>query len=66
MTWPKEQMDPYTVGYAGAFSTINGITGITLDPDTGEINFTPTVQGAFVSSRVKIEEFDSTGTSLVG
>ena len=51
------------VAYNGGYSPTNPINGISLDPNTGEINFTPTIQGAFVVV-VKIEEFDSSGTSL--
>ncbi len=51
------------VAYNGGYSPTSPINGITLDPNTGEINFTPTIQGAFVVV-VKIEEFDSSGTSL--
>ena len=54
---------PSPVPYVGGYSPISPINGISLDPNTGEINFTPTIQGAFVVV-VKIEEFDSSGTSL--
>ena len=51
---------PYQGGYSGA-SPINGIN---INPSTGEITFTPTIQGNFVVV-VLIEEFDSNG-NLVG
>ena len=54
---------PVPVAYNGGYSPTSPINGISLDPNTGEINFTPTIQGAFVVV-VKIEEFDSSGTSL--
>ena len=54
---------PIPVAYAGGYSPASPINGISLDPNTGEITFTPTIQGAFVVV-VKIEEFDSSGTSL--
>ena len=51
------------VAYSPGYTPISPINGISLDPNTGEITFTPTIQGAFVVV-VKIEEFDSLGTSL--
>ena len=51
---------PYNVGYSG----VSPIAGITIDPATGEIQFTPTVTGNFVVA-VLIEEFDGSG-NLVG
>ena len=51
---------PYNPGYLGS-SPINGIA---IDPITGEITFTPTIQGNFVVA-VLIEEFNSNG-DLVG
>ena len=51
---------PYQGGYSGA-SPINGIN---IDPNTGEITFTPTIQGNFVVV-VLIQEYDSSG-NLVG
>jgi gliding motility-associated-like protein len=56
---------------AGTFVTYNGgysgavpIPGITVDPITGQINFTPTTTGTFFVV-VLIEEYDS-GGNLVG
>ena len=51
---------PYQGGYSGA-SPINGIN---INPNTGEITFTPTIQGNFVVV-VLIQEYDSNG-NLVG
>ena len=51
---------PYQFGYSGS-SPINGIS---INSSTGEITFTPTIQGNFVVV-VLIEEFDSNG-NLVG
>ena len=51
---------PYAAGYTGP-SPINGIA---INPNTGEITFTPTIQGNFVVV-VLIEEFNSNG-DLVG
>ena len=59
MTGPNGNV-PYNAGYSGA-SPINGIN---IDPVTGEITFTPTINGNFVVV-VLIEEFDSNG-NLVG
>ena len=51
---------PYQGGYTGA----SPIAGINIDPNTGEITFTPTITGNFVVA-VYIEEFNSSG-NLVG
>ena len=51
---------PYQGGYSGA-SPINGIN---INPNTGEITFTPTIQGNFVVV-VLIQEYDANG-NLVG
>ena len=51
---------PYNAGYSGP----SPIAGISINPSTGEIQFTPTVTGNFVVA-VLIEEFDSNG-NLVG
>jgi len=53
-----------SVTYAGGFSSISPIPGITIDPATGQINFLPTVTGNYVVA-VLIEEFDANG-NLVG
>ena len=50
----------YNAGYSGA-SPINGIN---INPNTGEITFTPTILGNFVVA-VLIEEYNSNG-NLVG
>ncbi|MDC3134069.1 T9SS type A sorting domain-containing protein [Bacteroidota bacterium] len=47
---------PYQVGYSGA-SPINGIN---INPNTGEITFTPTILGNFVVV-ILVEEFDDNG-----
>ena len=51
---------PYNGGFSGALP----IAGVTIDPSTGEIQFTPTVTGNYVFT-VLIEEFDAAG-NLVG
>lgn len=51
---------PYNGGYSGAVP----IPGITIDPLTGQIDFTPLVQGNYVVT-ILIEEFDAAG-NLVG
>ena len=48
------------LGYSGA----TPIQGVSIDPNTGEITFTPTIVGNFVFA-VLIEEFNSSG-QLVG
>ena len=50
--------------YAAGFSGPAPIAGVTIDPNTGEIQFTPTVAGNYVFT-VLIEEFDAAG-NLVG
>ena len=50
--------------YAAGFSGPAPIAGVTIDPNTGEIQFTPTVAGNYVFA-VLIEEFDAAG-NLVG
>src|SRR6185295_10508170 len=50
----------YQAGYSGA----SPIPGITLDPVTGQLVFTPTVSGNYVVAML-IEEYDSNG-NLVG
>ena len=49
----------YNAGYSGAVP----ITGITIDPQTGKIQFTPTIQGNFVIV-VKVCEYEY-GTGLL-
>ena len=51
---------PYQPGYTGT----TPIQGVSIDPNTGEITFTPTMVGNFVFA-VLIEEFNSSG-QLVG
>lgn len=51
---------PYQPGYSGT----TPIQGVSIDPNTGEITFTPTMVGNFVFA-VLIEEFNSSG-QLVG
>ena len=51
---------PYNAGFSGALP----IPGVTIDPATGEIQFTPTVTGNYVVA-VLIEEYDAAG-NLVG
>lgn len=52
------------VTYQTGFSGANPIPGITLDPSTGQIQFTPTSVGNYVVA-VLIEEYDANG-NLVG
>ncbi|MCB0792368.1 MAG: gliding motility-associated C-terminal domain-containing protein [Flavobacteriales bacterium] len=52
------------LGYNFPYSAIEPITGITLDPLTGLVSFTPTVQGNFVVV-VQVQEFDGNG-NLIG
>ena len=53
-----------TAPYQGGFSGAVPIPGININPNTGEITFTPTATGNFVVV-VLIEEFDANG-NLVG
>lgn len=53
-----------SVTYAGGFSAAVPIPGITIDANTGQITFTPTVTGNYVVA-VLIEEYDANG-NLVG
>lgn len=53
-----------TVTYNGGYSGTAPIPGITIDPATGQISFTPTLTGNYVVA-VLIEEYDSNG-NLVG
>jgi hypothetical protein len=52
-----------SASYAVPYSGSSPISGITIDANTGLINFTPTITGRFVIV-VKIEEFDSQGNLL--
>ncbi len=53
-----------TVSYSAGFSGASPINGIAIDPNTGEITFTPTTTGNYIVA-VLIEEFDANG-NLVG
>ncbi|CAG5079918.1 T9SS type B sorting domain-containing protein [Parvicella tangerina] len=53
-----------TITYSGGYSGASPIPGITIDPATGEINFTPTTVGNYIVA-VLIEEYDANG-NLVG
>jgi hypothetical protein len=52
------------VNYQPGFSGGTPVPGITLDPVTGQIVFTPTISGNYVVV-VEVEEFDSNG-NLIG
>jgi gliding motility-associated-like protein len=52
-----------TLGYAGGYSGAVPIQGITIDPVTGNINFTPTVLGNFIVV-VQVDEYDDQGNLL--
>ena len=49
--------------YGGGYSGAVPIPGMTIDPNTGLLNFTPTVLGNFIVT-VLVEEFDSNGNLL--
>ncbi|MCB9193060.1 MAG: hypothetical protein H6597_00885 [Flavobacteriales bacterium] len=55
---------PTPVTYAGAYTGANPINGITLDPNTGQLTFLPTLQGNYVVTLL-VEEYDSNGV-LIG
>ncbi len=50
----------YGAGYSGSVP----IQGITLDPNTGEVNFTPTLSGNYIVV-VQVDQYDANG-NLVG
>ncbi|MBI3135676.1 MAG: gliding motility-associated C-terminal domain-containing protein [Bacteroidetes bacterium] len=52
------------ITYVGGFTPSEPIPGITINPTTGQLNFTPTVPGNYVVT-VMIEEYDGSG-NLVG
>lgn len=49
--------------YAGGYSGSAPIPGITLDPNTGEVSFTPTMTGNFIVV-VKVVQFDANGNVI--
>lgn len=49
--------------YGGGYTAAVPITGMTIDSQTGQLNFTPTVLGNFIVV-VMVEEFDSNGNLL--
>jgi gliding motility-associated-like protein len=53
-----------TITYNGGYSGATPIPGIAIDPNTGEITFTPTTVGNYIVA-VLIEEYDANG-NLVG
>jgi gliding motility-associated-like protein len=53
-----------TVSYTAGFSGASPINGVSIDPATGEITFTPTTTGNYIVA-VLIEEYDANG-NLVG
>jgi gliding motility-associated-like protein len=52
------------ITYVGGYSATVPIPGITINPTSGQLNFTPTVPGNYVVT-VMIEEYDAMG-NLVG
>ncbi|MCI5055038.1 MAG: gliding motility-associated C-terminal domain-containing protein [Flavobacteriales bacterium] len=52
------------LSYNGGFSATNAINGITIDPQTGQLNFTATTIGNFIVV-VLVEEYDANG-NLIG
>lgn len=52
------------ITYTGSYTGTSPITGIAIDPNTGEVTFTPTAIGNYIVA-VLIEEFDTNG-NLVG
>lgn len=53
-----------TLAYSGGYSATSPIPGITVDPNTGALTFTPTTLGNFVVV-VLVQEYDSNG-NLIG
>ncbi|RMG82453.1 MAG: PKD domain-containing protein, partial [Bacteroidetes bacterium] len=51
------------VNYGAGYSATSPIPGITIDPQTGELNFTPTITGNFVVV-VQVDEYDINGNHL--
>ena len=54
----------FPIMYQGGYTATEPIPGITINPTTGQLNFTPTIPGNFVVT-VMIEEYDALG-NLVG
>jgi gliding motility-associated-like protein len=54
------QMGAAPLTYAGGYSGTTPITGITIDPVTGQITFIPTIQGNFIVV-VQCNEYNSQG-----
>lgn len=52
------------VGYPPPYSATDPITGITIDPVTGQLNFTPTILGNFVVV-VQVDEYDQATGALL-
>ena len=55
---------PTNLAYNPGYSCTSPIPGITIDPATGQITFTPTINGEFVVV-VKVEEYDPTTGALL-
>lgn len=53
-----------SITYSGGYSGASPINGISINPNTGEITFTPTATGNYIVA-VLIEEYDTNG-NLVG
>ncbi|MFN3341811.1 MAG: PKD domain-containing protein, partial [Flavobacteriales bacterium] len=49
-----------TITYAGGYSGASPINGITINPTTGQITFTPNILGNFIVA-VLIQEYDANG-----
>ncbi|HRE97049.1 MAG TPA: hypothetical protein PK637_09805, partial [Flavobacteriales bacterium] len=49
-----------TITYAGGYSGASPINGITINPSTGQITFTPNILGNFIVA-VLIQEYDANG-----
>lgn len=52
-----------SITYVGGYSGAVPIPGITLDPVTGQINFTPTVAGNYIVA-VQVTEYDDAGNII--